>query len=76
MEGLLAEGDTVLEIGPGSGFTSNYLRSKGIAVTTLDIDPAKHPDIVANVVEYEFPEPHDAANAAIETFLGRSARVS
>jgi len=63
MEGLVGDGDTVLEIGPGSGFTSNYLRAKGVAVTTLDIDPAKHPDVVANVVEYEFPDPHDAVLA-------------
>ncbi len=63
MERLLSEGDSVLEIGPGTGFTSNYLRAKGIAVTTLDIDPAKSPDVVANVVEYEFPDPHDAVLA-------------
>ena len=34
----LEEGDTILEIGPGSGFVTNYLRSKGYKVTTLDID--------------------------------------
>jgi hypothetical protein len=67
MEGLVGERDSVLEIGPGSGFTSNYLRSKGIAVTTLDIDSAKHPDVVANVVEYEFPDPYDAI-VAFEMF--------
>ena len=33
----LQEGDTILEIGPGSGFTTNYLRSKGYTVSTIDI---------------------------------------
>lgn len=51
--------DRVLEIGMGSGFTANYLRLKNIEVTTFDIDPGKHPDIVANLVEYQFPEHYD-----------------
>lgn len=55
----LEEGDTILEIGPGSGFLSNYLRSKGFSVTTMDIDEQKYPDIVANVVEYPFPDRYD-----------------
>ena len=28
MEGLVAPNDTVLEVGVGSGFTANHLRSK------------------------------------------------
>jgi SAM-dependent methyltransferase len=52
-------GDSVLEIGPGSGFLSNYLKSKGYEVTTLDIDDQKSPDIVANLVEYSFPTVYD-----------------
>ncbi|MCK4749407.1 MAG: methyltransferase domain-containing protein [Bacteroidales bacterium] len=55
----LKEGDTILEIGPGSGFVTNYLRSKGYQVTTLDIDDEKSPDIVANLVEYPFPDAFD-----------------
>jgi len=55
----LKEGDTILEIGPGSGFLTNYLRSKGYQVTTLDIDDQKSPDIVANLVEYPFPDTYD-----------------
>lgn len=55
----LQKGDTILEIGPGSGFVSNYLRSKGFNVTTLDIDEQKSPDILANIVEYTFPDKYD-----------------
>lgn len=55
----LKQGDTILEIGPGSGFLTNYLRSKGYHVTTLDIDDEKSPDIVANLVKYPFPDPYD-----------------
>ncbi len=55
----LKEGDTLLEIGPGTGFLSNYLRSKGYQVTTLDIDEQKSPDIQCNIVEYAFPDQYD-----------------
>ena len=60
MRDLLAPGDRVLEIGIGTQFVANYLRSKGISVTTLDIDADKHPEIVANIALYEFPTSYDA----------------
>jgi ubiquinone/menaquinone biosynthesis C-methylase UbiE len=41
----------VLEIGPGNGTVSEALRKMGIQVTTVDIDPGLHPDIVASVTE-------------------------
>lgn len=55
----LSKGDSILEIGIGTRFTSNYLKSKGFRVTTIDIDPVKEPDIVANIVDYEFKENFD-----------------
>ena len=67
MRELVAAGDRVLEIGVGTGFTANYLRSKGVHVTTVDIDPDKRPDIVANIAEYDFPEAYDAI-LAFEVF--------
>jgi SAM-dependent methyltransferase len=67
MRELVRAGDRVLEIGVGTGFTANYLRSKGVHVTTLDIDAAKQPDIVANVAQYDFPESYDAI-VAFEVF--------
>lgn len=53
MEGRIHGGDSILEIGVGSGFTANYLRSRGFHVTTVDIDRDKRPDIVANIVTFE-----------------------
>ena len=51
--------ETMLEIGVGSGFASNYCRNKGFEVTTLDIDEDKKPDILANAVNYEFKGKYD-----------------
>jgi ubiquinone/menaquinone biosynthesis C-methylase UbiE len=45
----------VLEIGVGSGVVTSYLRRNGVRVTTLDIDPALHPDCVASVTAIPFP---------------------
>ena len=59
MQDLVSAGDHVLEIGVGSGFTANYLRSKGVKVTTIDIDADKKPDIVANIVTYDFKQTYD-----------------
>ena len=59
LNNFISEGDSVLEIGVGSGFTANYLRSKGHEVTTFDIDSDKSPDIVGNLVEHEFDRSYD-----------------
>lgn len=37
---------SVLEIGTGSGFVSDYLRAHGVRVTTYDFDAALSPDVV------------------------------
>ena len=59
MRPFVKPGDKVLEVGLGSGFCANYLRSKGVEVTTVDIDADKKPDIVANLVTYEPEEEYD-----------------
>ena len=46
--------DKILEIGVGTSFTANYLKSKKFNVTTFDIDKEKTPDIVGNIVEYNW----------------------
>jgi len=67
MRDLVSRDDRVLEIGVGTGFAANYLRSKGVFVSTLDIDAGKQPDIVANVALYDFPTAY-AAILAFEVF--------
>lgn len=67
MDGLVKPDDELLEIGVGTQFTANYLRSKGVTVSTLDIDAEKQPDIVANVAAYDFPRSYDAI-LAFEVF--------
>ncbi|WP_430811371.1 MULTISPECIES: class I SAM-dependent methyltransferase [unclassified Carboxylicivirga] len=57
----------ILELGIGSSFTSNYLKSKGFMVTTMDIDAAKEPDIVGNIVT-ENPPPQVDTMLAFEVF--------
>jgi uncharacterized UPF0146 family protein len=59
IQDYMEQGDSILEIGVGSGFTANYLKSRGFKVTTLDIDERKNPDIVANLVDYKFQENYD-----------------
>jgi SAM-dependent methyltransferase len=44
----------VLEIGIGNGFLHQYLRSKGVAVRTLDFDARLVPDVVGSVLELPF----------------------
>ncbi len=59
IQSVIKAPSSILEIGIGSGFTSNYLKSKGHQVDTLDIDKNKRPDIVANLVSYDFPKTYD-----------------
>ena len=46
----------VLEIGIGNGFTSRYLSSKGVNLTTCDIDKNLKPDYVASITQLPFPD--------------------
>lgn len=40
----------VLEVGPGNGIVSRYLRLCGLCVRTVDIDNRNSPDILADVI--------------------------
>ena len=48
-EVLTCEPQHMLDVGVGTGFLSRYLRALDIAVTTVDIDKERKPDIVASV---------------------------
>ena len=60
--------DRLLEIGVGTGFLSNYLRARGRAVVTVDIDGDKSPDIVSDASSYDFSAEKFAAILAFEVF--------
>lgn len=56
---------SVLEIGIGNQVVTDYLKTVGLAVTTLDIDPDLKPDIVASVTKMPVQdESFDAVLAA------------
>lgn len=46
----------MLEVGPAHGFVAAYLRKFGVNVTTLDINKAYTPDVLASVLDMPFPD--------------------
>jgi hypothetical protein len=44
---------TVLEVGPGSGVFRSYLQNVGVEVKTVDIDPSRKPDFVADITRLD-----------------------
>jgi ubiquinone/menaquinone biosynthesis C-methylase UbiE len=46
---------TVLEIGIGNAFVTNYLKGKKLQVTTLDTEHTLNPHVVGSVVAIPFP---------------------
>ncbi len=47
-EALALKPKTVLEVGTGCGVVANYLRFKGVKVSTMDISPELRPDYLLN----------------------------
>ena len=47
---------SILEIGIGNGFVSEYLKRRNFSVTTVDIDEELHPDHVASVTDLPFED--------------------
>jgi hypothetical protein len=64
LEGNIEKKEKIAEVGVGSGFSYNYLKSKGFNMTSIDIDPEKKPDIVANVINM------DASTLKFDCLLG------
>ena len=46
----------VLEIGIGNALVANYLKQRGIDITTMDIDERLRPDTVGSVTSIPFSE--------------------
>ncbi len=55
-EVLTFEPAECLEIGVGNGIVTAALRGQGVTVTTLDLDPALHPDIIGSVEQIPLPD--------------------
>ncbi|MFG0329812.1 MAG: class I SAM-dependent methyltransferase [Phycisphaerales bacterium] len=53
---LSFEPTSVLEVGAGVGAVTSTLRSVGVSVTTVDVQPDLDPDVVASVVELPFDD--------------------
>ncbi|MFP4029865.1 MAG: class I SAM-dependent methyltransferase [Candidatus Brocadiia bacterium] len=53
-EVMASDPDTVLEIGGGPGILAYMLQKSGVDLTTVDIDPALEPDVVASVDDLPF----------------------
>lgn len=48
--------DSILEIGVGNGFVSNYLSGNNYNIKTLDIDARLNPDVVGSVLDLPFED--------------------
>jgi ubiquinone/menaquinone biosynthesis C-methylase UbiE len=53
---LKFEPETVLEVGVGNGFVTDYLARTGVKVTTVDFDERLMPDIVADIRHLPVPD--------------------
>jgi SAM-dependent methyltransferase len=56
---------SILEIGPGNGFTSSFLRRAGFAVTTADINAQLEPDICGSIEDL----PHLLAGRSFDVIV-------
>jgi len=54
---------SVLEVGPGAGVVSRFLRDAGLRVVSLDLDPATRPEVVADMIH--LPVASDAVDALL-----------
>jgi hypothetical protein len=53
MEPFLQVDHALIEMGVGSGFCSNYLKSRGYKIQTIDIDAEKRPDVVCDATNWK-----------------------
>lgn len=53
---LILQPTSVLEVGVGNGFLSEYLRKRGVTLTTVDFDERLKPDVVGSVLNLPFED--------------------
>jgi SAM-dependent methyltransferase len=46
--------ESVLEVGPGSGLVTGWLRHAGVQTTTVDVDSSVAPDVIGSVTDLPF----------------------
>lgn len=56
---------SVVEVGLGNGIVSLVLRHMGIQVTTVDINPALEPDLVASITDLAAAVPPDSCDVVL-----------
>lgn len=44
---------SLLEVGKGNGFVSDFLRSAGLPVTTVDVNPSLQPDFIGGIKDLD-----------------------
>ena len=44
----------MLDLFSGTGSVANVYKDRGFEVTTLDLDPKTQPDILANILEWDY----------------------
>ncbi len=68
VEQHVAKNDKILEIGVGSGFLQNYLKSRDWPTFSIDIDGDKGPDFVSDASTFNFKEISPDCLLAFEIF--------
>jgi ubiquinone/menaquinone biosynthesis C-methylase UbiE len=63
---MTLEPESILEIGKGNGFVSNYLKSRGLKINTVDIDKRLNPNAVGSVLFIPFSDKAFEVVAAFE----------
>jgi hypothetical protein len=60
--------EEILELGVGTKLLSDVLRRRKFKISTLDIDPDKHPDFCANALNFDYSIKPFSALLAFEIF--------
>ena len=68
VEDFSKKSDLIVELGVGSGFLQNYLKSRGWKALSVDIDESKQPDFVSDASQFDFSSISPDCLIAFEVF--------